>query len=75
MTDWSDKLIALSQTAKAPDDLDVPTAFKLVHPNAEELVKQYWVLGYLAGLGDATNVIEEEATNIAIEAIREWVEK
>ena len=72
--DWAEKIIALSKTVKAPDDLDVPLEFKLYHPKAEEIFKLTWKLGYLAALRDATDIIDEEAVNIGMDAIKEWAE-
>jgi hypothetical protein len=69
--DWADKIMELSRTIEPPDTLEVPTSFKLVNPNAEDYIKLVWKLGYLRGLGDATNVIDEEAVNIAMDAIKE----
>jgi hypothetical protein len=70
--DWADKIIHLSQTVEAPDTLETPTAFKLVHPNAEDFIKLTWKLGYLAALHDATNVIDEEAVNITMDTLKDW---
>jgi len=71
---WAEKLIALSKTVEPPDDLDVPLEFKLAHPKAEEIFRLTWKLGYLAALRDATDIIDEEAVNIGMDAIKEWAE-
>lgn len=72
--DWADKMVKLSQTVEAPDDLEIPTSFKLVHPQAEEIMKLTWKLGYIAAIGDATNVIDEEAVNIGMDALKDWAD-
>jgi hypothetical protein len=68
--DWADRLVELSRTVEAPDELEIPTAFKLVDPNAEAYIKCIWQLGFLAGLQEAATIIDEEEVHITMDMLK-----
>ena len=68
---WINKLLELSRNVKAPDDLEVPTAFLLAHSEAKAIMGCTWQLGYIQAIRDATKVINDEETNICFDVLRE----
>jgi hypothetical protein len=74
--EWVNKILNLVRTKEAPDNLaeDAPEWLTTVYPQLDDLLKCIWKLGYLAAIGDATNIIDEEEVNITMDCLKEWAE-
>lgn len=76
--DWMDKIRMLMRD-KQPPPQEAPSWVKELNyewftENIEALLKSVWHLGWLEGVKETFDIVNDEEVNIAMNCLKEWAE-